>query len=109
MATAYKVLGQNYPSAATLTTLYTTPSATKAVISSFVITNLSSTADNFRIAIRVAGASIDAKQYLFYDAPIKASESIFATLGITISATDVISVYSTNGTIAFIAYGSEIS
>ena len=40
MATAYKVLGQSKPAAGTLTTLYTVPSSTEAVISSLTIANI---------------------------------------------------------------------
>ena len=56
MPTTYKVLGQSNPSATTLTTLYTVPAATNAVISSITIANLAATAATFRIAVRVAGS-----------------------------------------------------
>ena len=58
MPTTYKVLGQSNPSATTLTTLYTVPAATNAVVSSITVANLAATAATFRIAVRVAGSSI---------------------------------------------------
>jgi len=109
MATAYKVLGQSNPSATTLTTLYTVPSATSAVVSSITVSNLGGSSATYRIAIRPAGASIANEHYLAYDVTIAALDTIALTLGVTLATTDVVSVYASTATIAFAAYGSEIS
>lgn len=109
MATTYKVLGQSNPSATTLTTLYTVPSATQAVVSSIVVANLTSTAATFRIAVRPAGASITNAHYVGYDITVGASDSTVLTLGITMGATDVLSVYGSTANLTFQAYGSEIA
>ena len=105
--TNYKVLGQVNPSATTLTTLYTAPASTQAVISTIVIANLTGTAATFRIAVRVAGASIANAQYLAYDITVGAADSTALTLGITMNATDVLSVYASTANLAFSAFGSE--
>jgi glucose-6-phosphate dehydrogenase assembly protein OpcA len=109
MPTNYKVLGQSNPAATTLTTLYTVPSATEAVVSSIVIANLAASAATFRIAIRPDGASIANSQYIAYDITVGASDSTVLTLGLTLNAADVISVYASTTTVTFSAYGSEIS
>lgn len=109
MATTYKVLGQSNPSATTNTTLYTVPSATSAVVSSITVSNLGASAATYRIAIRPAGASIANQHYLAYDVTIAALDTIALTLGVTLATTDVITVYASTGTMAFAAYGSEIS
>jgi glucose-6-phosphate dehydrogenase assembly protein OpcA len=109
MATTYKVLGQSNPSATTLTTLYTVPAATQAVVSTIVIANLTTSTATFRIAIRPAGASIANSQYVAYDITVGASDSTALTLGITLATTDVISVYSSTTTLTFTAFGTEIS
>jgi glucose-6-phosphate dehydrogenase assembly protein OpcA len=109
MPTVYKVLGQSNPSATTLTTLYTVPAATETVVSSIVIANLASSAATFRIAIRPNGAAIANSQYIAYDITLGASDSTVLTLGLTLDATDVLSVYGSTANIAFSAYGSEIS
>jgi glucose-6-phosphate dehydrogenase assembly protein OpcA len=109
MPTIYKVLGQSNPAATTLTTLYTAPAATQAVVSSIVIANLAASAATFRIAIRVAGSAISNEEYIAYDITVGASDSTVLTLGLTLAATDVISVYASTTTLAFSAYGSEIS
>lgn len=110
MPTAYKVLGQVYPSAATATTLYTVPSATSAVASTIVACNQTSgAADTFSIAIRPAGATLTDKHYLYKDISLGAGTTFTGTFGITLATTDVVTVVSANGTTSFNLFGSEIS
>jgi len=109
MATTYKVLGQSNPAATTLTTLYTVPSATEAVVSTISVANLSASAITYRIAIRPNGASIANSQYLAYDVSLAANTTTAYTLGITLDATDVISVYASDTNAVFQAFGSEIA
>ena len=109
MATTYKVLGQSNPSATTATTLYTVPSATQTVVSTVTICNQAATAATYRIAVRVAGASLATSQYVAYDVSLPANASDTLTLGITLGATDVITVYASTATMSFAAFGSEIS
>jgi hypothetical protein len=110
MPTTYKVLGQSAPAATTATTLYTVPSATQAVVSTINVVNThASTADVIRIAIRPAGASLANQHYIIYGLSISAGSTFAYTSGATLGATDVITVYSTNGTSSFNAFGSEIA
>ena len=109
MPTNYKVLGQSNPAATTATTLYTVPSATEAVVSTIVIANLTATAATFRIAIRPNGATLANSQYIAYDITVGASDSTALTLGITMDATDVITVYGSAANLTFTAFGSEIA
>lgn len=109
MATTYKVLGQSNPAATTATTLYTVPAATQAVVSTIVIANLTATAATFRIAVRVAGATLANSQYIAYDITVGASDSTALTLGVTLNATDVLTVYGSTANLTFTAFGSEIA
>lgn len=109
MATTYKVLAQSAPSATTATTLYTVPSATATVVSTITVCNQASTAGTFRIAVRPAAATLEAKHYIAYDTPIAANDTIALTLGITLATTDVVTVYASSATMSFNAYGSEIA
>ena len=109
MPTTYKVLGQVSPSATTATTAYTVPSATQAVVSSIVVANLGGSSGTYRIAVRPAGESLASKHYLVYDATIAATDSLTLTLGITLGATDVVTVYASSANFAFNLYGSEIA
>jgi glucose-6-phosphate dehydrogenase assembly protein OpcA len=109
MATTYKVLGQSNPSATTATTLYTVPSATQAVVSTITVCNQAATSATFRIAVRVAGAALAANQYVAYDVSVGANDTTALTLGITLGATDVITVYGSTANLSFAAFGSEIA
>lgn len=109
MATSYKVLGQSNPSATTATTLYTVPSATEAVISTITVCNQASTAATYRIAVRPDGASLAAQHYVAYDVSLPGNATDTLTLGITVNAADVITVYSSTATMSFNAFGSEIA
>ena len=109
MATTMKVLGQVNPAATTATTLYTVPSATQTIVSTISVTNQAATAATFRIAVRPAGASLVAQHYIVYGATVPASDSTFITAGITLGATDVLTVYASSANVSFNAYGSEIA
>jgi hypothetical protein len=110
MATTYKVLGQSAPTAATATSLYTVPSVTEAVISTINVVNThASTADVIRIAVRPNGATLANEHYIVYSLSLAAGSTFTYTGGVTVDATDVITVYSTNGTSSFGAFGSEIA
>jgi len=109
MATTYKVLGQSNPSATTATTLYTVPSATQSVVSTITVCNQAASAATYRIAVRVAGAALAATQYIAYDVSLPANATDTLTLGVTLGATDVITVYASSATMSFSAFGSEIA
>lgn len=109
MPTTYKVLGQSAPSATTATTLYTVPSATSAVVSTINVCNRSAANDSFRIAIRPAGASLATSHYLAYDTVVPANDSISLTIGVSLAATDVVTVYAGTANLTFAAFGAEIT
>ena len=109
MPTNYKVLGQSNPAATTATTLYTVPAATQAIVSTLTVTNQTATAGTYRIAVRVAGATLAAAQYLAYDVSLPGNATDTLTLGVTLGATDVITVYASTGDFSFNAFGSELS
>lgn len=104
---AVKVLGQSNPAATTLTTLYTVPSGKSAVVSTLSVCNLSGATVTYRIAVRPAGASIANQHYLTYGAQLPAYSSDFFTVGLTLSATDVVSVYGSDTNLAFSLFGDE--
>ena len=109
MPNAYKVLGQNDLPATTLTDVYTVPASTETVISTIVIANRTASAESFRIAIRTGGDSVEDKHYIAYDVPIAANDSTTLTLGVTLEATDVLSVYASAVDLSVNVFGTEIS
>lgn len=109
MTTNYKVLGQSAPASATLSTLYAVPADTQTVVSTITACNLAADISSIRVAVRPSGASISNQHYIVYDLNLDPSETITLTLGITMAATDVLSVRASQPNAAFSAFGSEIS
>jgi hypothetical protein len=109
MATTYKVLGQSAPSATTNTDVYTVPSATQVVISTITIANRDASSATYRIAVRPDGATIANEHYIAYDATVPANDTIALTLGLTVDAADIVTVYASSADLSFSLFGSEIS
>jgi hypothetical protein len=108
MATTYKVLGQAHPAAASDADLYTVPSATSTVCSTIAICNLGAST-TYRIAVRPAGATIEDKHYVVYEAAINQFDTVMLTLGVTLAATDVVTVRAGTADVSFNLFGSEIA
>jgi hypothetical protein len=109
MAYAYKVLAQSAPSATTNTDIYTVGSGKQAIISTITIANRSATARSYRIAVRPAGATLANQHYIAYDVVVAANDTTALTLGVTLTATDVVTVYASTADLSFGIFGSEIS
>jgi len=109
MANAYKVLAQSNPAATTDTDIYTVPSATETVISSIIIANQSVSDDTYDIAIRPNNETLAAKHYIAKGVTVGAADSTTLTLGITMDATDVLTVQASTIDTTFNVFGSEIS
>jgi glucose-6-phosphate dehydrogenase assembly protein OpcA len=109
MATVYKVLAQSAPSATTNTDIYTVAADTSAVVSTLVVANRAATNATYRIAIRPGGETLANQHYIAYDITVGASDSTTLTLGLTLAATDVITVYASTVNLSFNVFGSEIT
>jgi hypothetical protein len=108
MPQTHKVLGQSNPSATTLTSLYTVPASTQAIVSTLSVANLG-VSTTFRVAVRPAGATLANQHYIVYDASVNANDSFYLTLGISLAATDVVSVYAGTANLAFSLFGVEVT
>jgi glucose-6-phosphate dehydrogenase assembly protein OpcA len=85
------------------------PAATSAVVSTIVVANRANTSAAYRIAVRPAGSTLANEHYVAFDVNVGANDSTTITLGITLAATDVITVRSTSANLSFNVFGSEIS
>ena len=103
------MLGQVNPSATTATTAYTVPSATETVISTIAVCNTGAYPTTYRIAVRPDGATLETKHYIAYDATIAPQDTVTLTIGITLNASDVVTVYAGHATLTFNLFGSEIA
>ncbi len=109
MATAYKVLAQAAPTATSNTDIYTVPAATETVISTLVICNRGTSPASYRIAIRPDAATLDSTHYIAYDVAVGGNDSTNLTLGLTLNASDVVTVYTSTANFTFGIFGSEIT
>ena len=109
MATkTYKILAQSAPSATTATDIYTVSASTQVVISTIIIANRDTSGATYRIALRPNGASLANSHYIAYDTAVGANDSTALSLGITIDASDVITVYASSANLTFSVFGAEI-
>jgi hypothetical protein len=109
MAITYKVLAQSAPSATTNTDIYTVGSGKQATVSTITIANRAATTATYRIAIRVAGSALSNEEYIAYDASVPANDTIALTLGVTLGAADVVTVYASSANLSFNIFGAEIA
>jgi hypothetical protein len=79
------------------------------VVSTLVVANRAATAATYRIAIRPTGATVANEHYIAYDVALGASDSTTLTLGITLAATDVVTIYASTANTSFNLFGSEIT
>jgi hypothetical protein len=109
MANTYKVLGQSAPADTTNADLYTVPSGTATVVSTLHVANVTADVALARIYIRVTGDPASDANALAKDVEL-AANSIFAlTEGISLSASDVITVRSSvANALTFQLFGSEV-
>lgn len=108
MTTTYRVLGQEAPAANTDTTLYTVPAARSAVCSTLAVCNRG-VSTTFRVAVRPAGAALANQHFVVFDAGLNQFESATLTLGITVAATDVVTVRAGTADVSFSLFGAEIA
>jgi hypothetical protein len=108
MTTAYKVLGQSAPTANTHTTVYTVPAGNSAVVSTVTLCNTTATNVTYRLAVQPANASISTQHYIAYGATLFANDTVALTLGLTLSATDVITANIAGANCAVSVFGSEV-
>jgi hypothetical protein len=110
MATTYKnAQVQGTSGITTYATLYNTGASSTAVISSILICNTASVSATYRIGIMGTAGTPGASQWVVYDAPVAARDTICLTLGITLGNSQFIRISSSANTVAFSAYVSEIT
>ena len=109
MAIEYKVLAQSAPAATTDTDIYTVGSGKQAIVSSITVANRSASAVTYRIAIRPAGDTLANEHYIAYDVTLLANDTTILTIGVTLTATDVVTVYASTADLSFGIFGAEIS
>ena len=83
MPQTYKILGQIYPSANTLSNVYVTGAGTSAVVNSIYITNQEINPANVAIILRPVNEALSNKHTIVRDEVVQASSTVVLNLGIT--------------------------
>lgn len=110
MAASYKILGQAHLTTTSPTDVYTVPSNTETIISSLIVANIGTAVTTFDIALREDGDTLANKHYIAKEVPIAANDSTTLTLGMTLEATDVVTVQAgIADALSFNLSGSEIA
>lgn len=110
MAEAYKVLAQAHLTTTSDTDILTVPSATEVVVSTLVVANIGTAAATYNIAVRPDAETLANKHYIAKDVSIAAQDSTTLTLGLTLDASDVVTVATdTANTLSFNIFGTEIT
>ena len=107
MTDVIKVLGQSAPDATTATDLYTAPALAQVTCSSLVVCNRSASGVTFRVAVRPAGATLANQHYLAYDKALFGNDNEAMIYGMTLSETDVVTVYASDANLSFTLFGVE--
>lgn len=110
MASSFKILAQAHLTSTAPTDVFTVPAAREVVVSTLVVANMTGSATTFDIALRDGGETLANKHFIAKDVPIAANDSTTLTLGITLSATDVVTCEAgAADALSFNLFGSEIS
>lgn len=110
MPTIYKILGQAAPANTSNADLITVGTGKQQIISTVIVANTTTTDATCRIFARIGGAAAAASNAIVYDVSVPATGIQAFTLGITLTATDVLTIRSgTANALTFTAFGTEIS
>jgi len=109
MATNYKSPVQIQPLADTLTTLYTVPADTETIFSAINVCNTASADATFSIAFRPNGEAINPKHYIIFDATIAGKDTYMINQGMSMDATDVLSVIASSASVSFTGFYAEVT
>jgi len=106
------VLGQVSGTTAigTYANMYAVPTSTQVAISTIVVCNTASTAATYRIGIGAASTTLALNEHLVYGATVPANDSIFLTIGATMTTTAKYLNYSSSAsTVTFAAFGATVA
>lgn len=109
MAFSYQILGQTSVAANTNTDLYTVSANTSAIVSSLVICNQNASGISYRVAARKNGAALTGSHYLIYNSTIPANDTVSLSFGMSLSATDIITVFANSASVSFTLFGTQVT
>lgn len=103
---AVRILGQ-LDAPASQSDLYVAPTAKHASTSMLAVCNRGGSRATFDVMVAAGGASLNAKQYLYYGYPIDPNETLLLKSIITLTAADVVRVTPNQTNLSFNLFGLE--
>ena len=79
------------------------------MISTVTVCNRATGSATYRVSVRPNGDAQANQHYLAYDSTVPANDTIALTLGLTLDAADVVTVYGSSANLSFNVFGSEIA
>jgi hypothetical protein len=90
------------------TDIYTVPAGKEAVISTIAVANTTAAGVTYRIFARIGGAAAgQSVNALVYDSTVPANTTSFLTVGVALTAADVLTVRSSASDVVFTAFVNE--
>jgi len=86
MPNSYKILGQIYPTANTLTNVYVTGASVSAIVNTIYITNQDSANANVDLIIRPINETLANKHYLLRNQILAAADTIIINPNLTLNS-----------------------
>jgi hypothetical protein len=108
--TTYKILGQSAPADTSNANLITVGASKSQIVSTLTIANTTTSPATARVFARIAAAAAATSNAVLYDVSIAANSTASFTLGITLAATDVLTIRTgTASALTFTAFGTELA
>ena len=105
----YKILGQIFPAANTLTNVYVTGASTSAVVNSIYITNQLATAANVAIILRPINQTLANRHFILREETVDPVSTYILNLGITMGPNTILAANTTTTNVSYGAFGLEIT
>jgi hypothetical protein len=109
MSTAYKLLGQITPTANAMTNLYTTGASTQAIVGTITIHNFSDANAAYSLLVRPTAVAQSNTHYIIRGGVIPPRELITIKGAVAMNANVLLAANTNSSSLAFNAYGAEIS
>lgn len=91
----------------TYATLYASPAAKTAVISTLAVCNTATAVATFRVGVMASAGTPAAAEWLFYDVTVGANDTLMFTIGLALQAGRYVRVSSSAATVTFSASVNE--
>ncbi len=99
------ILSRVNPPAMVETVLFQVPVSSRAFVEGITVCNRSSNAQSLRISISAQGLPTALKDFVYFDLPIRANDTLLVELDFTMNASDVIRIFASSVDLSFILYG----